>query len=1038
MVLQSMLKVLVGDKHGRERKRLWPIIEEINGLAASMESLSDDQLRAKTGEFRRRLGEGEDLDDILTEAFAVVKETCRRNLGRSWQVTDQEFRWDMVPYDVQLFGGIVLHEGKIAEMATGEGKTLVAVLPLYLNALGGEGAHLVTVNDYLARRDSDWVAEILRWLGFTVGVIQDGMNQEDRRAAYQCDVTYGTNNQFGFDYLRDNMAVTPEGRVQRGHHFAIIDEVDSVLIDEARTPLIISGPTQHDTSSKFGQMKPMVERLIRDQTRVVNELVADAERLLDGDGDGDGEEDTAYEAGIKLFQAQRGMPKHRRLMKVLNETGVKKLVQRVENDFMRDKRAHELDEALLFAMDEKGHDAHLTDSGREKVAPNDPELFVVPDLSQLMHEVDEDTSLSDQVKNERIVELERDYAEKSETIHNIAQLLKAYALYEKDVEYVVQDEKVLIVDTFTGRLMPGRRYSDGMHQAIEAKEGVTIEGETQTLATITIQNYYRMYDKLAGMTGTAETEEGEFYQIYKMDVIVIPTNKPIRRADSDDLVYRTRREKYNAIIDEVQRQHQRGRPVLVGTTSVEVSETLSRLLKRRNLPHNVLNAKHHQREAEIVARAGQPAAITIATNMAGRGTDIKLGEGIVPRDWPEVHDDDLPEEITRDELDRHMVDDMPWGLHIVGTERHEARRIDRQLRGRSGRQGDPGSSRFFLSLEDDLMRLFSSERIASVMDKLGAEEGEVITHSLVTKSIERAQKKVEINNFEIRKRLLDYDDVMNKQREVIYEMRLRALDGDRETVFEEAREIVAEAAEEKLAEYVDPDAYAETWDLAGLKENLMRTFLLPFEWIDALVEPESAGGNEGDTLLSTYDDLLSRIQSDLNVAFERRIEEWEPERAELIVRQILLRTIDEKWRDHLYELDQLRTGIGYRAWGQRDPLIEYKKEAFQMFVEMMDDLRTSASALLYRVQLVEPGQTPAESRQRRERLQRQQVALHSAAPAMAETAEAVSPATRTSAGVETGEGQPGGDPYVRDGEKLGRNDPCPCGSGKKYKKCHGR
>jgi preprotein translocase subunit SecA len=1033
-----MLKVLVGDKHGRERKRLWPIIEEINELAASMESFSDDELRAKTEEFRRRLGEGEDLDDILTEAFAVVKEACRRNLGRSWQVTDQEFTWDMVPYDVQLFGGIVLHEGKIAEMATGEGKTLVAVLPLYLNALGGEGAHLVTVNDYLARRDSDWVAEILRWLGLTVGVIQDGMDQEDRRAAYQCDVTYGTNNQFGFDYLRDNMAVTPEGRVQRGHHFAIIDEVDSVLIDEARTPLIISGPTQHDTSSTFGQLKPMVERLVRDQTRVVNELVADAERLLDGDGDGDGEEDTAYEAGIKLFQAQRGMPKHRRLMKMLNETGVKKLVQRVENDFMRDKRAHELDEALLFAMDEKGHDAHLTDSGREKVAPNDPELFVVPDLSQLMHEIDEDPSLSDQVKNERVVALERDYAEKSETIHNIAQLLKAYALYEKDVEYVVQDEKVLIVDTFTGRLMPGRRYSDGMHQAIEAKEGVKIEGETQTLATITIQNYYRMYDKLAGMTGTAETEEGEFYEIYKMDVVVIPTNKPIRRADSDDLVYRTRREKYNAIIDEVQRQHQRGRPVLVGTTSVEVSETLSRLLKRRNLPHNVLNAKHHQREAEIVARAGQTAAITIATNMAGRGTDIKLGEGIVPRDWPEVHDDELPEEITRDALDRHMVDDMPWGLHIVGTERHEARRIDRQLRGRSGRQGDPGSSRFFLSLEDDLMRLFSSERIASVMDKLGAEEGEVITHSLVTKSIERAQKKVEINNFEIRKRLLDYDDVMNKQREVIYEMRLRALDGDRETVFEEAREIAAEAAEEKLHEYVDRDAYAETWDLAGLKEDLMRTFLLPFEWVDALVDPESAGGNESDTLPSSYDDLLSRIQSDLNVAFERRIEDWEPERAELIVRQILLRTIDEKWRDHLYELDQLRTGIGYRAWGQRDPLIEYKKEAFQMFVEMMDDLRTSASALLYRVQLVEPGQTAAESRQRRERLQRQQVALHAAAPAMAETAAAVSPATRTSAGVETGGGQPGGDPYVRDGEKLGRNNPCPCGSGKKYKKCHGR
>jgi preprotein translocase subunit SecA len=1036
-----MLKMFVGDKHARERKRLWPIIEEINELAESLESLSDEQVQAKTEEFRRRLDEGEELDDVLTEAFAVVKEACRRNLGRTWEVTGQEFEWDMVPYDVQVFGGIILHEGEIAEMATGEGKTLVAVLPLYLNALEGKGAHLVTVNDYLARRDSDWVAEILRWLGLTVGVIQDGIDQEDRRAAYQCDVTYGTNNQFGFDYLRDNMAVTPEGRVQRGHHFAIIDEVDSVLIDEARTPLIISGPTQQDTSSTFGKLKPLVERLVRDQTRVVNELVADAERLLDGDGDGDGDgdEDPAYEAGIKLFQAQRGMPKHRRLMKVLNETGVKKLVQRVENDFMRDKRVHELDEALLFAMDEKGHDAHLTDAGREKVAPNDPELFIVPDLSQLMHEVDEDPSLSEQAKNERRVTLERDYAEKSETIHNIGQLLKAYALYEKDVEYVLQDDKVVIVDTFTGRLMPGRRYSDGMHQAIEAKEGVKIEGETQTLATITIQNYYRMYDKLAGMTGTAETEEGEFYEIYKMDVVVIPTNKPVRRVDSDDLVYRTRREKYNAIVDEVQSEHQRGRPVLVGTTSVEVSETLSRLLKRRNLPHSVLNAKHHQREAEIVARAGQPGAVTIATNMAGRGTDIKLGPGIVPRDWPEVQDDELPEGIARDELDRCMAEDMPWGLYIVGTERHEARRIDRQLRGRSGRQGDPGSSRFFLSLEDDLMRLFSSERIASVMDKLGAEEGEVITHSLVTKSIERAQKKVEINNFEIRKRLLDYDDVMNKQREVIYEMRLRALDGDRETVFEEAREIVAGSAEEKLYEYVDPDGYAEAWDLPGLKGDLMRTFLLPFEWIDALVDgSEPKDENEDASLPTTYDDLLARIQSDLDVAFDRRVEDWEPERAELIVRQILLRTIDEKWRDHLYELDQLRTGIGYRAWGQRDPLIEYKKEAFEMFVEMMDDLRSSASALLYRVQLVEPGRMSAEDRRRRERLQRQQVALHAAAPAMAETAAAASPATRTSAGVETAEGQPAAAQYVRDGEKVGRNDPCPCGSGKKFKKCHGR
>ena len=1042
MVLQSILKLFVGDKHGRERKRLWPIVEEINALAADLEALSDDELKSKTGEFRRRLAEGETLDELLPEAYAVVKDACRRNLGRSWKVTDQDFTWDMVPFDVQLFGGIVLHEGKIAEMATGEGKTLVAVMPLYLNALEGKGVHLVTVNDYLARRDSEWVGEILRWLGVTVGCIQNQMSSEQRREAYACDVTYGTNNEFGFDYLRDNMAVAREQRVQPGHNFAIIDEVDSVLIDEARTPLIISGPTHHDTSSRFGELKPLVERLVREQTRMVNQLVSEAEKALADEG----EEGLDYEAGIKLFQARRGMPKHNRLMKVLNESGVKKLVQKVEADFMREKRAHELDEALLFAMDEKGHDAHLTDLGREKIAPNQPDLFIVPDLSQLMHEIDLDPELSEQDKSARRLELERDYAEKSETIHNISQLIKAYALYEKDVEYVVQDGKVLIVDQFTGRLMPGRRYSEGMHQAIEAKEGVQIEGETQTLATITIQNYYRMYDKLAGMTGTAETEEGEFWQIYEMDVVVIPTNRDIRRQEYDDMVYKTRREKYNAIIDEIEREHGRGRPVLVGTVSVEVSETLSRLLKRRNLPHNVLNAKHHQREAEIVARAGQGGAITIATNMAGRGTDIKLGPGVVPRAWPEVADDELPAGVGRDELERVVKEDMPWGLHIVGTERHESRRIDRQLRGRSGRQGDPGSSRFFLSLEDDLMRLFSSDRIASVMDRLGAEEGEVITHPLVTRSIERAQKKVELNNFEIRKRLLEYDDVMNKQREVIYAMRLRALEGDREEVFAEAREIIRDAAEEKISLFMAPDSYAHDWDLQGLREDLMRTYLLPFDWLDRLAREEQADA-EDEAMPTTWDGLVDRVTGDLEGAFDRRVEEWEPERAQLVVRQVLLRVIDEKWRDHLYELDQLKSGIQYRAWGQKDPLLEYKTEAFQMFVEMMDDLRTSASQLLFRVQIVDPGAMSAEDRRRRERIQRQQVAMHRAAPAMA---GAVSGGTATSTS-----GLPGAperqtaseasrtgavaaaDTFVREGDKVGRNDPCPCGSGKKYKKCHG-
>ncbi|MGH7570419.1 MAG: preprotein translocase subunit SecA [Gemmatimonadota bacterium] len=1029
MVLEPILKLFVGDKHRRERKRLWPVVEQINEIAGACEPLSDEEIQARTAEFRDRLAQGETVDDLLPEAFAVVKEACRRNLGRQWQVTDQAFTWDMVPFDVQLFGGIVLHEGKIAEMATGEGKTLVAVMPLYLNALEGRGVHLVTVNDYLARRDSEWVGEILRWLGLTVGVIQNDMPPERRREAYACDVTYGTNNEFGFDYLRDNMAVEPQNRVQRVHNYAIIDEVDSVLIDEARTPLIISGPTQHDTSGRFGELKPLVERLVREQTRIVNQLVAEAEQVVEAEGEQDGD----YEAAIKLFQARRGMPKNKRLMKLLNETGVKKLVQKVEADFMREKRVHELDEALLFAMDEKGHDAHLTDRGREKIAPNDPELFIVPDLSQLLHEIDEDPDLDESEKTERRTKLERDYAERSETIHNIAQLLKAYALYEKDVEYVVQDGKVMIVDQFTGRLMPGRRYSEGMHQAIEAKEGVRIEGETQTFATITIQNYYRLYDKLAGMTGTAETEENEFFEIYGMDVVVIPTNEPVRREDFEDVVYRTRREKYNAVIEEVERDHARKRPVLVGTTSVEVSETLSRLLKRRNLPHSVLNAKHHQREAEIVARAGQPGAITIATNMAGRGTDIKLGPGLVPREWPEVHEDELPEGWSSSDMDRLMSEDMPWGLHIVGTERHESRRIDRQLRGRSGRQGDPGSSRFFLSLEDDLMRLFGSERIATVMDKLGAEEGEVITHSLVTRSIERAQKKVELNNFEIRKRLLEYDDVMNKQREVIYDMRARALEGDREDVFEEARELIREAAEVKVAQYIDAESYPDDWDLAGLREDMMRSFLMPFDWLQRMAEAQSDDGPVRDEgLPGSPDEIGARLQTELESAFERRIEEWEPERAEMVVRRVLLSVIDEKWRDHLYELDQLKTGIQYRAWGQRDPLIEYKKEAFEMFVSMMDDLRGTAASVLYRIRIVEPGHMSAEDRRRRERIQRQQVALH--APA---ATAGVAAGDRQPQPAGEGSGMAPAQTFVREHDKVGRNDPCPCGSGKKFKKCHG-
>ncbi len=674
-------------KHDRELKRLAPMVEKINGFVEECRSLSDADLQAMTDQFRQRLAEGETVDEIMPEAFAVVKDACRRLVGQIWQITGRDIEWDMVPYDVQLIGAIAMHEGKIAEMATGEGKTLVATMPLYLNALEGKGVHLVTVNDYLARRDAEWMGGVYRWLGLDVGIIQHDMMPDERRAEYNKDITYGTNNEFGFDYLRDNMAITPEHRVQREHHYAIVDEVDSVLVDEARTPLIISGPVDRSTH-KFDEYRPKVQSLVRAQTRLVNSLFSEAERLLN-EAEEEEESNKEYTAGIKFLQVQRGSPKHNKLMKLKKETGIIKLLERVENDYLREKKLHVLDEDLLYVIDEKANTIDLQDSGRSNLSPNDPDLFVLPDLSGIMSELEgkvESGDLSDERAEHEREKFHRNYADRSERLHNIHQLLKAYTLFEIDVDYVVQDGQVIIVDEFTGRLMPGRRFSEGLHQALEAKEGVKIEKETQTLATITIQNYFRMYSKLSGMTGTAETEAGEFWEIYELDVLVIPTNREVVRDEMDDVIFRTKREKFNSIIEEITECYRAQRPVLVGTTSVEVSEMLSRILKRSGVPHEVLNAKQHQREAEIVLIAGQKGAITIATNMAGRGTDIKLGEGVV----------DL------------------GGLHIIGTERHEARRIDRQLRGRSGRQGDPGSSRFYMSLEDDLMRLFGSDRIAGV------------------------------------------------------------------------------------------------------------------------------------------------------------------------------------------------------------------------------------------------------------------------------------------------------------------------------------
>jgi preprotein translocase subunit SecA len=1086
-MLKQLVTTVIGTRFERELKRLRPIIARIHGAEAQLAGRPDGEVQAQTARLRGLLreqtgalearlaevraakrasadaGQRDALDremhqlerdlhaaseralgELLPEAFATVREACRRLLGSRLVVTGHEMTWDMVPYDVQLIGGIVLHQGRIAEMATGEGKTLVATLPLYLNALTGRGVHLVTVNNYLARRDSQWMGHLLRWLGLTVGCIDDTEpSTPERRAAYNCDVTYGTNNEFGFDYLRDNMVFSLDQRVQRGHSYAIIDEVDSILIDEARTPLIISGPVGNESDAKYAEFNAQVASLVRRQNGVVNELVAAAEPLLAGEA-GD---ERRQEAAVKLYQAQKGIPKNKRLMKLLQESGVKQMVQRVELDVLadrklpaREQRFRDLEEQLYFVMDERGHAVHLTDRGVEAMSPNDPGLFVVPDISEQYGAIDRDEHLTPEEKLERRRQLEAEYAAKSEKLHIIHKLLQAHALYEKDVEYVIQDGQVFIVDEFTGRILPGRRWSDGLHQAVEAKEGVTVRGETQTLATITIQNYFRMYDKLAGMTGTAETEETEFFQIYGLEVSVIPTNRPVRRVDNHDLIYKTRREKYNAIIDEVVRHHERGLPALVGTVSVEVSETLSRMLKRRGIKHEVLNAKLHQREAEIVAQAGRPGAVTIATNMAGRGTDIKLGPGvrkcqvcgITSRLAPygqQVEKPDLTPERIRE---LRCQEDPPCGLVIVGTERHESRRIDRQLRGRSGRQGDPGQTIFFLSLEDDLMRLFGSDRIARWMDKTGAEEGEVITHPLVTRAIGNAQKRVELQNFQARKRLLEYDDVMNQQREVIYSLRLFALEGGEDLKAEAIRMIGA--ALSRFAEQVS-EGPPEDWDRKLMATDLLMRYLVSAPDIES---PEKVP--DGSALAA----LLARAGEG---AFAARLSSWDDMGkrhglaglGERLLSQVMLGVLDEKWKDHLYDLDQLRNAIHYRAWGQKDPLVEYKKEAYDMFVDLMHDVRSTFTERFFKLQVqLTPGPggpPPVGAPARRP------------PPPPVGVAESdllvpgAVPAARRTFTNRAADGGPvdGGAPRTaaRTLPKVGRNDPCPCGSGKKYKKCHG-
>ncbi len=1021
-----MLKILskfFPSKHEKDVKLVLPLVDEINKYYAEYNSLSDDELRAKTQELKDRIKsevkELEDrinelkdklktdleheeryavydeldqlnkdyyetikatLDEILPEAFAVVKDTCRRLVGKEWEAAGTKIKWNMIPFDVQLIGGIVQHQGKISEMATGEGKTLVATLPLFLNALAGKGVHLVTVNDYLAKRDSEWMGEIFKFHGLTVGVILNDLSSETRRKMYNCDITYGTNNEFGFDYLRDNMVVDVNHLVQREHFYAIVDEVDSVLIDEARTPLIISGPVEAPTH-KFDEMNVRIKRLVDAQKNLITALTGECERLL---AEGTPTPEQLERIGLLLLRSNHGFPKHKKLQKLLSDPANKKLMIETDNFYNRDKARdmHLVDDELFFVIEEKSHVTDLTEKGREYLAPSaqEKDFFTLPDLGSEIAQLENDASLSVEEREAKREMLYKVYAERSDRLHTVQQLLKAYGLYEKDVEYVIQDAKIMIVDEFTGRILSGRRYSEGLHQAIEAKEGVKVEKDTQTLATVTLQNYFRLYKKLAGMTGTAETEATEFFEIYKLDVVVIPTNVECVRDDQNDHIYRTRREKYNAVIDEIEEMRKHKRPVLVGTTSVEVSETISRLLKRRSVPHEVLNAKQHQREAQIVANAGLPGAVTIATNMAGRGTDIKLGPGVADA----------------------------GGLHIMGTERHESRRIDRQLRGRAGRQGDPGSSKFFLSLEDDLMRLFGSERIANVMQRLGVEDGQAIEHKMITNSVERAQKKVEENNFAIRKRLLEYDNVMNQQREVIYERRRQALMGER--LKDELFEMVEKNVDKIVADYF-PES-----DLDGLIDEVQRTFLVRLE-----LTPEKfqSLGEKG---------IHELILSEAKAFYKRKEDRYGTELMGKIERFGMLTIIDDKWKEHLREMDDLKEGINFRAYGQKDPLVEYKMDGFKLFEEMLNTIAIDTINFIFKftIQSQEETQIQGPKSVNTSRLQTR----HDTSDGMGYSAN-LDPVENEAA--RTGKHQP-----VHVGEKVGRNDPCPCGSGKKYKNCHGK
>tara|TARA_X000000368_G_scaffold196961_1_gene155441 strand:- start:1135 stop:4143 length:3009 start_codon:yes stop_codon:yes gene_type:complete len=927
----SLLTKIFGTKSGREIKKIQPLVKEINALYDSFEEKDESYLFKRTRELQeivkekiktaedkqivdltdrkeiqrvRKTIEKEVLDNILVEAFALVKHACRLLYGKEWTAVGQKIKWEMIPYDEQIIGGIVLHQGKISEMKTGEGKTLVATMPIYLNALSGRGVHIVTVNDYLAQRDSEWMGKVFEILGMSVGHILNSMNPEERKIAYNCDITYGTNNEFGFDYLRDNMTIDSEYLVQRPHHYAIVDEVDSVLIDEARTPLIISGPVETKINQSYVDLSSPVKSLVSKQKILVSELLIKAEGILKIDNPS---EDQLYDAGLLLLKSKKGLPKDEKLQALFQQQGTIKLMNSVESQYIADKKLHELDEDLYFAIDEQSNSVDLSDKGRAALSPDNLEAFTIPDLGEMLSDIDESDLSKDQKKlnKEKAYQL---HSQRSSKIHYLNQLLKAYTLFDKDVEYVVQNGQVLIVDEFTGRVLPGRRFSGGLHQALEAKENVKIEKETQTLASITIQNYFRMYDKLSGMTGTAETEAAEFEKIYNLGVTVIPTHRPVVRQDFNDVIYKSMHAKYKAVINEVNDYFKKGQPVLIGTISVEVSELLSKMLKQKGIPHNVLNAKQHQSEAQIVAQAGLKNAITIATNMAGRGTDIKLGEGV--------------EELG--------------GLHIIGTSRHESRRIDLQLRGRSGRQGDSGSSRFYISLEDDLMRLFNMDKLASYMDRLAMDEDQELSAGMLNRGVSNAQQKVEERNFGMRKHLLEYDDVLNQQREIIYELRNKAL--------------LSESIKSSIDQFIDDFIYdlfepldiknIKEWDWPALNQELNAHLLIEIN------KSDFEGKNSKEDIINIIADkaleYYSKKEEIIPAELLRKLEKF-----------VVLRTIDEKWRNHLLGMDQLREGIGLRAFGQKNPLIEYKAEAYNFFQDLMASLRASIVQRVYHAQISE-------------------------------------------------------------------------------------